>query len=190
MKEKYGIKKNYFIICNQFWKHKNYDTAFEAFKKFLNFYPDYQLVCTGDKKDTRYPLYFKNLTKRYEYQIQKNNILVLGVISKLEQMCLLEKSNAVIQPTLYEGGPGGFSAYEALALKKKLIISNIPINKEINYKNAIFFKNKSAKDLLKKLLMISKRKNLEVEKRSIFKSSNRNKKELGNFLLNLINKNI
>ena len=40
----------------------------------------------------------------------------------------------------YEGGPGGFSAYEAIAYKKNLLLSDIIVNKEIKCKNVFFLK--------------------------------------------------
>ena len=33
--KQYGISKPYFIICNQFWIHKDHGTAFKAFAEFL-----------------------------------------------------------------------------------------------------------------------------------------------------------
>lgn len=188
LKNKYKIKKDYFIICNQFWKHKNHKIAFEAFKKIVKIYPDYQLICTGDLNDSRHPLYIQNLFKRYKDLIDNNKILILGMIPKSEQISLLKKSKAVIQPSIYEGGPGGFSAYEAIAFKKKTILSDITINKEIKYSKALFFKHNSSKDLAKKLIKLCKQKELSINKIHINKSSKKNKKKLGNFLYYLINK--
>ena len=65
----------------------------------------------------------------------------------------------MIQPSLYEGGPGGFSSYEAICFKKKLLLADIKINKEIKYKNAFFFKNNSSKNLQKKMEIIINKKN-------------------------------
>ena len=45
----------------------------------------------------------------------------------------------MIQPSLYEGGPGGFSSYEAICFKK-ILLADIKINKEIKYENAFFQK--------------------------------------------------
>ena len=90
----------------------------------------------------------------------------------------------MIQPSLYEGGPGGFSSYEAICFKKEIILADIKINKEIKYKNAIFFKSNSSKNLLKKMEMI-------INKKSSSKISinlKKNQTKLGNFFLNLINK--
>jgi len=190
LKKKYGIKKDFFIICNHFWKHKNHNIAFEAFKQFSKFNPDYQLICTGDLVDSRHPEYFKSLSIKYKKIIDEKKILILGVIPKDEQICLLKNTNAVIQPTSYEGGPGGFSAYEAISYKKKLLISDIPVNREIKDRNVFFFKNNSSRNLLKKLIIINNRKLREVNKKKIFNSSNINKEKLGFFLLNLIDKMI
>ena len=189
LKKKYGIKKNFLIICNHFWKHKNHNVAFEAFDQLLKLKPDYQLICTGELVDTRHPNYFKNLIKKYKEIIEKKKILILGVIPKNDQICLLENSKVVIQPTSYEGGPGGFSAYEAIAYKKNLLLSDIIVNKEIKCKNVFFFKNNSPNQLLKKLLSIIDRKMKKINKTIIYKESKIKRKKLGNFLFNLIEKN-
>ena len=65
---------------------------------------------------------------------------ILDLIPRSDQLELIKKSIGVIQPSLYEGGPGGFSAYEAIVFNKQLIISDIKINKEISYKNSHFYK--------------------------------------------------
>ena len=90
----------------------------------------------------------------------------------------------MIQPSLYEGGPGGFSSYEAICFKKKILLADIKINKEIKYENAFFFKNNSSENLQKKMEMI-------INKKSPSKISinlKKNQIKLGNFFLNLIDK--
>ena len=46
----------------------------------------------------------------------------------------------VIQPSLFEGGPGGFSAYEAISMDKFLLLSDIEVNKEAKSNRYIFKK--------------------------------------------------
>jgi len=186
-KKKYAIKKNYFIICNRFWKHKNHGIAFEAFSRFLKINQNYQLVCTGDKSDTRYPEYFNDLKKKYFHLIDNGDIRILGVIPRNDQLSLLINSEAVIQPTLYEGGPGGFSSYEAIAYQKKLVLSNIPINKEIKYNKTLFFNPLSSKDLFLKLKLINSKKKVEKNNKKIIELSNYNKIKLGKSLFKVIN---
>ena len=45
----YNIKNNFFLISNQFWKHKNHKIAFEAFKNFLKYNDNFVLVCNSPK---------------------------------------------------------------------------------------------------------------------------------------------
>lgn len=93
----------------------------------------------------------------------------------------------LIQPSLFEGGPGGFSVYEAIAMGKPILVSDIKVNKEIIYKKKLIFKKKSAKDLSKKILYLSKMKS--YTKKQFLKYSIINKKKLGKFLFKLINNN-
>ena len=51
------------FIGNNFWKHKNHEVVFKAFEIFFRKNPKYQLICTGKTHDSRFPNYFKNLTK-------------------------------------------------------------------------------------------------------------------------------
>ena len=106
------------------------------------------------------------------------------MIPRSDQLELIKNSLGVIQPSLYEGGPGGFSSYEAISLKKFLIISDLKINKEIKYKNIIFFKKNSSKDLTKKLLIVLNKKTIKKNQ----DLSKINQKKLGNHFLKLIDK--
>jgi len=135
----YGIKKNYFIVCNQFWKHKNHITLFEAFAQFSLLNSDVDLICTGELEDYRDPQYIDMLKNFLKKSKLKSRVHVLGLIPKLDQIELLKSAVALIQPTLFEGGPGGGSVYDAIALGKVCMVSNIPINLEIEHENTHFF---------------------------------------------------
>ena len=188
VKEKYQINNDYFIICNSFWKHKNHEVVFEAFKKFLKINQNYQLICTGSITDTRFPKYFDRLIKKFKNIIKNDKIKILGVIPRSDQLSLIKSSVAVIQPTLYEGGPGGFAAYEALSCGKDLLLSKIKVNKEIVSKNVYFFSPKSSKKLCNLLLKISKMKKNNFTKKKIEEISLNNQKKLGDYLLKVMGK--
>ena len=144
------------------------------------------MVCTGVTHDSRFPDYFKNLENKFKKLILSKKIKILDLIPRSDQLELIKKSIGVIQPSLYEGGPGGFSAYEAMVFNKQLIISDIKINKEISYKNSHFYKKNSSEQLLKKMILLIKKKN---NKEIIDKQfSENNKKKLGSFFLKLFNK--
>jgi glycosyltransferase involved in cell wall biosynthesis len=66
-------------------------------------------------------------------------IKILGHIPKNDQISLVKFTLAIVQSTLFEGGPGGGAAYDAIALGIPVIASNIPVNLEINCGDVSFF---------------------------------------------------
>jgi glycosyltransferase involved in cell wall biosynthesis len=82
-----------------------------------------------------------------------NIILFLDYIPKDDQIELMKGSVAIIQPTLFEGGPGGGSIYDAVSLGVRAIASNIPINHELplSPKSLLLFEKQDPKDLLAKM---------------------------------------
>jgi glycosyltransferase involved in cell wall biosynthesis len=136
---RYGIDGPYFIISNQFWPHKDHATAFEAFALLAAQKPEVQLVCTGSTLGASDPEYFPNLMRKMEARGLKKRVHILGLIPKRDQIELMKNSCAVVQPTLFEGGPGGGCIYDAVALDLPAIISDIPVNREIENQRVGFF---------------------------------------------------
>ena len=56
---------------------------------------------------------------------------ILGLVPKLDQIALLRGALAVVQPTAFEGGPGGGAVFDAVALGVPSLVSAIPVNREI-----------------------------------------------------------
>lgn len=134
LRSQYGISKSkkYFIVCNQFWRHKNHENLIKSFARLLSLEGQrYQLVCTGTISDPRYPNYFDSITKLVNDLNLSDDVLILGRIPKLAQVSLIKTSLALIQPTLFEGAPGGGSAFDAIGLGHPLLVSDIPVNREI-----------------------------------------------------------
>lgn len=184
----YGITKPYFIICNQFWIHKDHSTAIKAFAEFLRISgPYFQLVCTGDTHDSRFPDYFASLVRLIKELGVDEDIKILGHIPKLDQIALLKKSIAVIQPTLFEGGPGGGSAYDAISLGKALIISDISVNCEIQQDDRVFFfEVKNVKDLAQMMTKVSQLNFDVIDNKTLRAKATTRKKACGQFLLSVI----
>lgn len=144
---RYALKRPYFIVCNQFWKHKNHGVVLDAMRLLVG-RMDAELVCTGDIEDFRFPGYFETeiLGKIREVGLEER-VRILGFIPKRDQIELMKGALAVIQPTLFEGGPGGGAAYDAIALGKPLLLSDIPINREIAIGEVDFFPPQDAQAL-------------------------------------------
>ena len=180
--KKEGFFKNeYFIVCNKFWKHKNHKLVLDAYKVYKDNGGKTNLIFTGDKDDYR----SKKVLKEIEQFIYKHNlnkfVKLTGRIKKSEQLILLNNSKALIQPTLFEGGPGGGSVYDAISMDKNIIISNIDVNKEIKYNKFLFFDPNNYKSLYK-LLNIIEKKRLNIKNKNNFKKK-KLRKQCGDFLI-------
>lgn len=151
--DQYHLPKKYFMIANQFWLHKSHATAFEALSILHECgYGEYKIICTGDTNDYRSREYFPQLKDILEKLNIANKVKFLGYIPKLEQIKIMCGATAVIQPTLFEGGPGGGSVYDAVSMGVASIVSDINVNKEIDSKYVTFFNVNSSQDLADKMV--------------------------------------
>lgn len=148
----YNINKPYFIISNQFWKHKDHTTAILAFSEYLSCGGDALLICTGSTHDFRFPSYFDELKSLIHKLYLNSHVKILGHIPKTDQIDLVKNAIALIQPTLFEGGPGGGAVYDAIALGTPVIVSNIPVNMEINCGEVTYFEASNPSELAIKML--------------------------------------
>ena len=142
-----GMK--FFLISNQFWIHKDHPCAFRALAELHKIpgYEDIHIICTGATEDYRNPNYLNELNELNETLGVKDNVHFLGYIPKIDQIRLMKECIAVIQPTLYEGSPGGGEIEDAVSLGKRSIVSDIPVNLEIDEDTVTFFKSGSVIDL-------------------------------------------
>ena len=148
---RYLLRAPYFIICNQFWKHKDHGTAFRAFAAFARRFPEVSLVCTGAQEDFRDPGYFGSLRRIISDEHLEARIRLLGLVPKSDQIGLMRGAMAVIQPTLFEGGPGGGAVFDAVAVGTPAIVSDIEVNRELNLEGVTFFSAGDAEALAREL---------------------------------------
>ena len=148
--EKYDLPVRYFLVSNQFWVHKDHMTAFKALKEVAGS-EDVSIVCTGDISDCRHPEYADLVRRFIGSSGLEKRVRLLGYIPKREQVEVMKGAIAVIQPTLFEGGPGGGSVYDAVSLGVPVILSDIKVNREVEGKNVWWFEAGSPADLAKKM---------------------------------------
>jgi glycosyltransferase involved in cell wall biosynthesis len=152
IRKAYSLPERYFIVSNQFWIHKSHETAFRALREIKGAERDVSLVCTGETSDYRWPEHFNHLKAVIEECGLQGSIRILGLIPKRDQLLVMSESLAVVQPTLFEGGPGGGAVYDAVSLNKPCIVSDIAVNREIDIGVVRFFTAGSAEDLAAKMI--------------------------------------
>jgi glycosyltransferase involved in cell wall biosynthesis len=131
VREKYQLPREYFLCSNQFWQHKNHVVVLDALALAKSAGTPFCVVFTGEMDDYRSPDYAGSLVARVQKLGIADACHFLGLIPKLDQIALMREAIAVIQPTLFEGGPGGGAVYAAIGLGQPVIVSDISVNREI-----------------------------------------------------------
>jgi len=143
--QEYSLPDRFFIISNQFWQHKNHLLIFRALKilQEKSIYPI--VVCTGHLHDVRQPSYSDTILQTIHKLGLANQVYLLGLIPKEDQVQLMRRSIAVLQPSLFEGW--STLVEDARCLGKQLILSDLPVNLEQNPPYSIFFDRNSPEHL-------------------------------------------
>lgn len=150
LKEKFNIHQNYFIVPNQFWKHKNHLMIVEAVKVLKEKKSEFLIVFTGKEFDHRNPDYTNEIKRRIAEYGLEDKFRFLGFIDRNEQLQLMKNSIAIVQPSLFEGW--STVVEDTKAINHVILLSDIPLHREQIKDNCIFFDAKNAIDLADKLL--------------------------------------
>ncbi len=145
--QEYNLQKKYFIICNQFWAHKNHFLVLKAIAEFIKENTEVQFIFTGKQDDYRNPNYFQSIKDFITNNALENFVQLLGLIDRQKQLLLMKHSVAVIQPSLFEGW--STVVEDAKLLGCNLIVSDIAVHKEQlqNY-TALYFDTKDVDKLV------------------------------------------
>lgn len=128
--EKFGLKKKYIYLPNQFWQHKNHVVAVRAIELLVQRggLSDYDFVFTGNLEDYRNPDYINKLKAIMEAELVKASIKLLGFVERTEQLSIMKNAAFVVQPSLCEGW--GTVLEDAKVLDKTVLLSDIPVHRE------------------------------------------------------------
>lgn len=149
---KYGINKPYFMVTNQFWKHKNHEIILKAARILNERKFDFRIIFTGKEYDYRNPDHVTILKKFVADNSLQDKISFLGFIDRDEQLQLMKNSVAIIQPSLFEGW--STVVEDTKALNHFIILSNIPLHKEQMKNNCLFFDPADPFDLAQKMIQV------------------------------------
>jgi len=150
LKKKFDIDQNYFIVPNQFWKHKNHAIIIEAAKVLKENKSEFLIVFTGKEFDHRNPDYTNDIKRRIAQYGLDDIFRFLGFIDRNEQLQLMKNSIAIVQPSLFEGW--STVVEDTKALNHVILLSDIPLHREQIKDNCIFFDATNEVDLADKLL--------------------------------------
>ena len=146
----YHIPPKYFYLPNQFWAHKNHQVVIDALELLHNSHPDIIVVCSGNTFEYRNLNYFPGLLTQISQKNVRENFVMLGLIPYTHVHKLMRQSCAILQPSIFEGW--STTVEEAKSLGKALLLSDIPVHREQNPPESVFFDPYNCKDLAAKML--------------------------------------
>jgi glycosyltransferase involved in cell wall biosynthesis len=154
--QQFGLPSKYFIVCNQFWQHKNHKVVLEAIQILHQSGVYCNVVFTGKPDDYRQPNYYNTLLAYINEKGIASQLHFLGLIDRKAQLCLMQHAIAVIQPSLFEGW--STVVEDAKHLGTPVIASNIAVHKEQLGDEGTFFYATNANALAEHLLQFLQNK--------------------------------
>ncbi|MCC7232741.1 MAG: glycosyltransferase [Bacteroidia bacterium] len=148
--KKYNISTPYFIVCNQFWPHKNHLLVLHAMLLTKN--NNYVVVFTGKMSSYRDTTYGQKLRDFILKNHLTDRVIFTGFLPREEQLVLMKQSVAVIQPSLFEGW--STVNEDSKAMNLFLLAGDLEVNKEQVTVNCMFFDRKNANDLATKMILV------------------------------------
>ncbi len=142
---RYHLPKRFFMVCNQFWKHKNHLRVLEAVSVLKQRSVKVHVVMTGHMHDYRHPEFQDEILQQIHHLGIHDRIFLLGRISKQDYFQLMRASIGIVQPSLFEGWSSVVE--DARALGKTIVLSDIAVHREQNPPQARYFSPESCNEL-------------------------------------------
>lgn len=143
---RHGLPEKYLIFPSQFWVHKNHRVLYEAIAILRDGgIRDICVVNTGFQGDYRWPSHFGELQQLIEERGIRANVRMPGFLPRAEQIHLVRRAAAVVQPSLFEGW--SLLVEDARTLGKRIYLTDLAIHREQKPPDAVYFDATNAEQL-------------------------------------------
>jgi len=140
-----ALPERFFVVANQFWRHKNHLTVFRALDLLAARGVRPAVLCTGALDDTRDPEYAARVRAALQGGGIAGQVRLLGLLARRTQIELLRRAVAVVQPSLFEGW--STVVEDARTLGRPLLLSDLAVHREQDPPGARFFPPEDAEAL-------------------------------------------
>lgn len=137
IRRKYDLPEDYFLISNQFHKHKNHRVVLQAVALMKGKGKVIHLAMTGKFPKASDSPYLAELHELINENGLSEQISLLGLISRKEQLLIMKHARAVLQPSLFEGWSTVIE--DAKSLQVPVIAASLPVNKEQLGEKGVYF---------------------------------------------------
>jgi glycosyltransferase involved in cell wall biosynthesis len=145
LQRKLAVQRSYFLVANQFWKHKNHALVIDALADTRRHAPEIVVVAVGSTEDPRHPRHYDELMTRVRRLGLQHHFRHLGLVAHADVMALMRHAIAVINPSRFEGR--SLTVGEAKSLGKRVLASDIDAHREQHPSRARFFQPDDAATL-------------------------------------------
>ncbi|SMO50434.1 Glycosyltransferase involved in cell wall bisynthesis [Saccharicrinis carchari] len=145
LRKKYELPEKYFMVSNQFHKHKNHKVVLLALARLKEQGIHKHLAFTGRFPSATDSPYLAELHQIINHNNLHSQISLLGIIPRNDQMQLMNHCQAVVQPSLFEGWSTVIE--DAKSLQVPVIASDLKVNMEQLEDKGEYFKPHDYKGL-------------------------------------------
>ena len=157
LRKKYDLPGEYFMISNQFHKHKNHKVVIQALALLKKEGKQVHIAMTGRFPSQPDSPYMQELHDIINENNLNKHISFLGLIPREDQLLLMKNAKAIIQPSLFEGWSTVIE--DARSLQVPVIASDLPVNIEQLGDKGKYFSAHDYKELA--TLLVKHKKNLK-----------------------------
>lgn len=147
--DRFGIRRPFVVVPNQWWRHKNHETAIRAAALLRDAGLECQWVLTGGTNDYRNPNYPSHILQLISELGLRDVVVPLGFLSRSDQIQLMRTADSIVQPSLFEGW--STVVEDAKTLGQRLVVSDLAIHREQDPAASLFFDPASSEDLADKV---------------------------------------
>lgn len=137
IRSKYDLPEHFYMISNQFHKHKNHKVVFEAVAELKKKGIEVSIGITGRFPDEPDSPYMQELHDIINKNDLKQSIKFLGLIPRGDQLLLMKYCKAILQPSLFEGWSTVIE--DAKSLQVPVIAANLNVNIEQLQETGTYF---------------------------------------------------
>lgn len=128
LQKTYPVPDRYYMVSNQFTNHKNHHAIMEALKMLNEEGMNIHVVFTGKMEFKGNEAYIAGLRKMVADYGLTTQTHFLGIIPRKDQLALMKRSVAVLQPSLFEGWSTVIE--DAKSVQVPVLAANLGVNME------------------------------------------------------------
>lgn len=139
------VPERFFLVCNQFWKHKNHAVVFEALRILQGRGVKPLVLCTGALNAYPESEYIEGLRRALHEGGLGEQVRLLGLVPGARIKSLLRRAIAVVQPSLFEGW--STVVEDARSFGRPSLLSDLAVHREQAPTGARYFSPHDAEAL-------------------------------------------